>query len=51
MRLYSTKKKKKCRDYSIQKPTVSEVNSILRGLENDNSESVNVHSDFDHSYV
>lgn len=51
MRLYSTKKKRKCHDPSIPKPTVSEVNAIVSGLENDNSESINVHSTFDHSYV
>jgi len=50
-RLYSTKKKRKCRDPSIPKPTINEFNAIVSGLENDNSESINIHSTFDHSYV
>lgn len=50
IRLYSTKKKTVQKD-SISKPSMHEINSIVKGLENKKNETINIHNTFDHTYM
>jgi len=50
LQLYSTKKKT-VRKNEISKPSIHEVNTIVTGLDDQNSKCLNIYNTFDHSYL